>query len=65
MKNIPSGKTLAVVNMLVGALMMFGGVQEAVSYWGEQSVNVIVGSLGAVAGAAGLDPAGCGRAQGT
>jgi len=52
MKIIPSGKTLAVVNVLVGALMAFGGVQEAVGYWGEQVVNVIVGSLGAAAGAA-------------
>ena len=52
MKIIPSGKTLAVVNMLVGALMTFGGVQEAVAYWGEQVVPVIMGSLGAAAGAA-------------
>lgn len=52
MRIIPSGKTLAVANVLVGALMVFGGVQEAVAYWGEQPVNVIVGSLGAAAGAA-------------
>ena len=52
MKIIPSGKTLAVVNILVGALMTYGGLQEAIAYLGEQPVNVIVGSLGAVAGAA-------------
>lgn len=52
MKIIPSGKTLAIVNILVGALMTFGGLQEAIAYFGEQLVNVIVGSLGAVAGAA-------------
>ncbi len=52
MKIIPSGKTLAVVNMLVGALMALGGLQEAVAYWGEQVVPVIMGLLGAVAGAA-------------
>ena len=32
--------------------MTFGGLQEAIAYFGEQPLNVIVGSLGAVAGAA-------------
>jgi hypothetical protein len=52
MKIIPSGKTLTVVNVLVGALMMYGGVQEAVSYWRQQPTYVIAGLLGAAAGAA-------------
>lgn len=37
--------------MTVAALMIFGGVQEAIAYWGEQPLNVIMGSLGAAAGA--------------
>ena len=52
MKIIPSGKTLGVANMLVGALMIFGGLQEAIAYFGEQPVNVIVGSLAAVSSSA-------------
>lgn len=52
MKIIPSGKTLAVVDVLVGALMVYGGVQEVVSYWREQPAYVIAGLLGAAAGAA-------------
>jgi hypothetical protein len=49
---IPNGKTLALVNMVVGGLMVFGGVQEAVSYWRVQPAYVVAGLLGAVAGAA-------------
>ena len=52
MRIVSSGKTLAVVNVLVGVLATFGGVQEAVGHWEEQWVNVIVGSLGAAAGIA-------------
>jgi hypothetical protein len=52
MKIIPSGKALAVVNMVVGALLVFGGVQEAISYWGARPAYVTLGLLGAAAGVA-------------
>lgn len=52
MKILPSGKSLAVVNGLVGALMVYGGVLEAISYWSQRPAYVIAGLLGAAAGAA-------------
>jgi hypothetical protein len=51
MRIVPSGKALAVVNMLVGTLMVYGGVLEAVYYWALQANHVIAGLAGAVVGA--------------
>ncbi len=51
MRITPSGKTLAVVNVLVGALMVYGGVLEAVSYWNQRPTYAVAGLLGAAAGA--------------
>jgi hypothetical protein len=39
------------MNMVVAALMIFGGVQEAIAYWGVQALNVVMGTLGAAAAA--------------
>jgi pimeloyl-ACP methyl ester carboxylesterase len=50
MSKATSLRVFGALNILVGALDVWGGGQEAVVYWREAPLNVAVGSAGALAG---------------
>jgi hypothetical protein len=50
MSKATSLRVFGALNILVGALDVWGGGQQAVVYWREAPLNVAVGSAGALAG---------------